>query len=152
MKSALSLLERRFYCAEVLGAKSYLCPKPVYSLRSLKGPIPCSVLAVVFKALSSSQEDLLKKIMSAIDVLEYSFLEIKDERVLNQLFLSQERLADFVVFFGGADLIQNKLPSPPLSFFQACSLEELEGNSKEVINKKKQLWAKLINWKKLSGI
>ena len=159
----------RGYLSEVLGVKSYLCPDPIHSLRSLDGGLPCRFLAVVFKALSSDQKVLLKKIMASIEVFELSVLEIKNNVVLNQLLFSEERLADYVCFFGGKDLVKEGLlieqgglivlsrqkqsrKEQPVSFFQVSSLEELEGSSTEVMGKKKQLWEQLKKWKELSKI
>ena len=153
MKDLFSPLAR-LYFSEVLGVKKYLCPESVHSLRSLEGCLPCKVLTVVFKALSSSQKILLKKIMASIDVFEMSLLEVKDNAVLNQLLSCEERLADFVFLFGGADLFKegflieqkglfvssyrkNFVEQEPVSFLQVCSLEELDGNSSEIRNKKK---------------
>ena len=166
----------KFYCAEVLGIKNYLCPESIYSLRSLRGPIPCRFLAVIFKMLSPSQYSLLKKIMASINIVEFTVLEIKAESVFNCLIDSEERLADFICFFGGKDLVKKgsfiekndllilkesskenaeqniSLQNPSTSFLQVCSLEELDGSSKEVIHKKKQVWEQLKKWKKASGI
>ncbi len=157
------------YLSEVLGIKNYLCPKPVYSLRALKGGLPCLILIVVFKPPSSSQKALLKKIMASIDVFEFSFLEIKDNKVLAQLLSCKESLADSIIFFGGEEFVKKDLlteqtplltsenQKSPLgqessSFLQLFSLEELDGNSPEIINRKKQVWTKLKQWKKVSGV
>ena len=157
------------YLSEVLGIKTYLCPEAIHSFRSLEGGLPCRVLTVVFKALSPPQRILLKKIMASIDVFEFAVLEIKRDEVLNQLLSCEESLADFICFFGGKDLVKedllieregafisackkNSVSKPPVSFLQVCSLEELEGDSIEVRNRKKQLWERLKNWKKISRI
>lgn len=99
----------RIYASEVLGIKSYLCPEKIYTLRSLRGGLPCRVLAVVFKTLPPSQISRLKKIMNSINVLEYSLLEIKDDSVLKELLSGREKWADFIIFFGGPDLVQKRL-------------------------------------------
>ena len=157
------------YLSEVLGIKNYLCPSSVQSFRVLKGGFPCRILIVIFKALSLSQQSLLKKIMASIDIFEFSVLEIKTNEVLNQLLSCEESLADFVCFFGGKDLFkegflieqenllvssyQNKSQEKKqISFLQVCSLEELEGNSPKIRNKKKQLWEQLKKWKNISKI
>ena len=157
------------YLSEVLGVKSYLCPESIHSLRSLEGGLPCRVLAVVFKALSSDQRVLLDKIMASIEIFEFSLLEVKNNAVLNQLLFSEERLAGYVCCFGGKDLVKEGLlieqrgllvPSgqrqsveeKPTSFLQVSSLGELEGHSAEVMGKKKQLWKQLKKWKELSKI
>lgn len=157
------------YLSEVLGIKTYLCPESIHNFRSLEGGLPCQVLIVIFKALSSSQRVLLKKIMASIDVFEFSVLEIKKDKILNQLLSCEEQLADFICLFGGKDLVKegllieregvfvstlqkNFMTSPLVSFLQLYSLEELEGNSMEVKNRKRKLWEQLKNWKKLSKI
>lgn len=157
------------YLSEVLGIKTYLCPEQIHSFRSVEGGLPCRVLIVVFKALSSSQRTLLKKIMASIDVFEFSVLEIKKDEVLNQLLSREENLVDFVCIFGGKDLVKEALlieqegmflssvqknseANKPVSFLQVCSLEELEGSSVEVKNRKKKLWEQLKRWTKVSKI
>lgn len=159
----------KVYFSEVLGVKNYLCPESIYSLRSLEGGVPCRVLIVVFKALSSSQKLLLKKIMASLDIFEFSVLEVKDNEVLNQLLSCKENLADFVCFFGGKNLLkegylikqkdlfissrqQNSSKQKPVSFLQVCSLDRLEGNSSEIRDKKKQVWEQLKKWKRVSKI
>ena len=167
MKNSFSL--DRLYLSEVLGLRNYLCPEPVHSLRALKGGLPCNILLVIFKPLSSSQKDLLKKIMASIDVFEFSVLEIKSDQVLNLLLSCKEYLARFICFFGGRDLVKEELlfeqagvfrspyqkdgkeENSRVSFLQVFSLEELEGDSTEIRNKKKQMWEKLKEWKKTSG-
>lgn len=94
------------YLSEVLGIKNYLCPKSIHSLRSIRGGIPCRVLALVFKSLSPTQHSLLKKIMASIDVFEFSILEIKDQSILSQCLSSEVPLANFIIFFGGEALVQ----------------------------------------------
>ena len=159
----------KLYLSEVLGARNYLCPEPVHSLRVLKGGVPCNILLIVFKQLSSSQKKLLKKIMASIDIFEFSVLEIKSDKVLELLLSCEEYLARFICFFGGKDLVKEKLlfeqegvfvssyqkgreeENQKVSFLQVFSLEELEGDSTEIRNKKKQVWEKLKKWKKASG-
>lgn len=97
------------YMSEVLGIKNYLCPESVYALRTLKGGLPCRVLAVVFKPLSPAQSIMLKKIMASIEVLEYSVLEIKNSQILNQLLYNMESLTNGVCFFGGPNLVDKGL-------------------------------------------
>ena len=69
---------RLFYVSQVLGVKSYLCPRPLYKSRSLTGGLPHSVVAVVFRPLSLDQRVLLKKIFAAVEVFSFSLLEIKE--------------------------------------------------------------------------
>ncbi len=157
MKDAFSPAARA-YIMETLGARSYLCPESIYSLRALKGGLPCRTLAVVFKPPSLSQKLLLKKIMAGIDILEFSLLEIKSPAVLNDLLLSQKRWADFICFFGGSHFFETELLTPPPSapasphqkpgsVLRLCSLEELDGQSPEIIDRKKQAWNQLKSWK-----
>ena len=154
MKNPFSPLART-YLSEVLGVKNYLCPESIYSLRSLKGGLPCRVLAVVFKELSLSQKALLKKIMASIEVFEFSLLEIKDQSVLKQLICFENRLADFILFFGGKNWLDSEqkalaaLSGQPVSFLRLYSLEELDGNAPEIINRKKQIWEQLKKWKEV---
>ena len=161
MKKAFTPLFRS-YLSEVLGVQNYLCLKPIYALRTLQGEPTGPALAVVFKAPSPSQQSLLKKIMASINVFKYSLLEIKDHKVLNQLILNGEIGADFIFFFGEEDLVQQKLALrqekfPPSSDSHKgalkksrkshwelfCPLEDLEGNSIEAKNKKRQVWEQL---------
>lgn len=146
------------YLVEVLGVKNYLCLPKIHSLRSLKGSLPCQVLVVVFSPLSSSQKQLLRKIMSSIDVFEFSLLEIREDSVLKLLLLKKEELADFICFFGQNNMLEKELsagkgagPSlrepegSPKKVWMAGfdSLGELEGNSPEIQEKKKRIWNKL---------
>ena len=150
---------------EVLGVKNYLCPKNIYSFRSLKGGLPCQTLAVVFKTPLSHQEALLKKIMASIDIFQFSLLEIKNPAILKELFFSANSLAERICFFGGEDMEKESLlikkgdlfmssaqkrSRKPAFFLQTQPLEELEGSSPQVIDRKKQLWQKLKTWKALS--
>ena len=155
---------QRMYLSEVLGVSHYLCPEDIYSLRSLKGPLPCSVLIVLFQTSSPSQKKLLKKIMRSINIFEYSLLEIKNDAVLSLLF--SKKWADFICFFGGKDLIkqgflvkknnqlllanQNRIEAKSkksTSFLQVCALEELEGVGTEVNKNKHKTWTLLKQWR-----
>ena len=157
----------RRYFAEVLGIKNYLCPESIYKLRSLEGPLPCHFLSVVFQTLPSSQKRLVKKIMASVSILEYSLLEIKNTDILRTFFSCEEQLAEHIFFFGGEDMFKeffslegesfsnlsdtkSLFKEKPLSFLQLFSLEELDGNSPEIINKKKQIWTKLQKWRQES--
>ena len=149
------------YLTEVLGVTNYVCPPAIHDLRSLEGGLPCRFLAVVFKSLSPAQKGLLKKIMSSIGVFKYSVLEVKEEKILDELFEKVDLFAQFVCIFGGKDFVQEgKLiqregqlfsafnSSKVCSFFQsAYSLEELEENSLAVREKKQKLWSQLKLWK-----
>ena len=164
MKNTISS-QSRMYFSEVLGIKYYLCPESIYNLRSLEGGLPCKVLAVVFQALPFSQKELLKKIMNSVNIFEYTLLQIKNPVILQELLSSEEELAESIFFFGGENLLKEILPAEEksfsneqkpvtqklVSFLQFFSLAELDGTSSEVINKKKQIWTKLQNWKKYSG-
>lgn len=179
------------YQQEVLGIKNYLCPESVHKFRSLKGGLPCQVLAVVFQKLSPSQSVLLKKIMNSIGVLEYSVLEVKDSIILDDLLFG-DRIANQVCLFGGPDLVHKGLLSeedalfvlpqeessfpkteqdhkgrnssetpegqnqrseikkrPSRYFLQVCALEELSGESREVLDRKRLVWKQLQKWRKL---
>ncbi|MCZ0932872.1 MAG: hypothetical protein OXJ52_06960 [Oligoflexia bacterium] len=152
------------YLTEVLGVKSYVCPASVQALRHLEGGLPCRFLVVVFKNLSSSQKALLKKVMSSIEVFKYSVLEVKEEKILDELFEKADHFAQFICFFGGKDFVQEgwlfqskgQLISAlsdrtGCSFFQtAYSLEELEDSSLAVRDKKQKLWNQLKLWKNIS--
>ena len=104
--------------------------------------------------------------MASIAVFEFSILEVKDNQILHQLLSYKERLADFICFFGGLDLVKEGflihqkdrwvssyhksfLGGQPISFLQVESLEKLEGDSEAIRNKKRQVWKKLQEWKKL---
>ena len=167
MRNIFSPLSRTYF-SEVLGVKSYLCPESIYSLRSLEGKLPCRALSVIFNPLSASQKMLLKKIMSSVNIFEFNVLEIKDNAILNQFLSSKNRWADFVCLFGGTNLLEKGLliqqeglfvsssqkqsfKKKPVSFLQICSLEELDGNSPEIINRKKQVWRQLKEWKEVSN-
>ena len=152
------------YLTEVLGVKNYICPASIQALRHLEGGLPCRFLAVVFSRLSSSQKVLLKKILSSIEVFKYSVLEVKEDKILDELFEKTDRFAQFVCIFGGKDFVQEGrlIPCKGLiisalnenancSFFQsAYSLEELEENSLIVREKKQKLWSQLKIWKNSS--
>ena len=161
--------------SEVLGLKSYLCPKPLFALRSLKGGGACSVLNVLFKPLFSPQSHLLEKVMSSVDIVDFSCLEVKNLSFLEQIFRFEEgeRPADLVCFFGGElegqkewiqkrggkELVQAQgqiqaqgqtAQPPPFWFFiQTVGLEELSGNSASIRENKIALWNKLRQWKSL---
>ena len=107
--------------------------------------------------------------MASVNVVEFSVLEIKKDEVLDQLLSCEESLADFVCIFGGKDLVKEALlieregmflssvqknseADKLVSFLQVCSLEELEGSSVEVRNRKKKLWEQLKKWTKGSKI
>ena len=152
------------YLTEVLGVKSYICPSAVQALRHLKGGLPCRFLVVVFNNPSLSQKALLKKIMSSIEIFKYSLLEVKEEKVLDELFEKADHFAQFICFFGGKDFVQEGWliqsegqllsvlsENPSCSFFQsAYSLEELEENSLTAREKKQKLWSQLKLWKNTS--
>ena len=154
------------YLTEVLGVRSYICPDSIQALRRLKGGLPCRFLVVVFKSLSPSQTILLKKIMSSIEVFKYSVLEVKEEKILDELFEKADYFAQYVCFFGGKDFVkegqlvenEGQLKSAfnnnsNCSFFQtAYSLEELEENSLSVREKKQKLWSQLKLWKNISQL
>ena len=149
------------YLTEVLGVTNYICPSAVHGLRSLEGGLPCRFLVIVFNSLSFSQKDLLKKIMSSIGVFKYSILEVKEEKILDELFEKADSFAQFVCIFGGRDFVQEgklllnkEQPASALAenssccFFQsAYSLKELEENSLSVREKKQKLWGQLKLWK-----
>ena len=152
------------YLSEVLGIKNYLCPTNIYSLRSIRGGLPCETLAVVFTTPLPAQEILLKKIMSSVGIFQFSLLETKNLSVLRELIFSANFLADRICLFGGGDLEKETLLSKKgaglvspaqkrlkkqTAFLQTCSLEDLEGNSPQIITRKKQLWQKLKKWKSL---
>ena len=154
------------YLTEVLGVTNYVCPSAIQDLRRLEGGLPCRFLVVVFKNLSLSQKDLLKKIMSSIGIFKYSTLEVKEEKVLDELFEKADLFAQFICIFGGTDFVQSgKLllsegqlfstfnNSKSASFFQtAYSLEDLEGKSLSIKEKKQKLWSQLKLWKKESKL
>ena len=151
------------YLKEVLGVTNYICPASIQILRRLEGGLPCRFLIIVFSSLKDSQKALLKKIMSSVAVFEYSLLEVKEEKILDELFEKADCFAQFVCIFGGSDFVQKgKLiqqegqlvsalgDNPLCSFFQtAYSLEELEEKSLAVREKKQQLWNQLKLWKKI---
>ena len=150
------------YLSEVLGIKSYLCPKPIQALRIIKGAIPCRVLAVCFRALSPSQSALLEKIMAFVDRSGFSLLEIKSKRVLSLLL--ENPPAPLICFFGGpsglkesllnqskilpVSSLQKEIMKKSVFFIQTGSMEELEGPSITALQRKKQLWEELKKWKR----
>ena len=152
------------YLKEVLGVTNYICPSAIHELRHLKGGLPCRFLIIVFNELSPSEKMLLKKIMSSIEVFKYSVLEVKEEKILDELFERADKFSQFVCIFSGKNFIQEgKLiqkegrlisalgDNSTCSFFQsAYSLEELEEKSVAVREKKQELWQKLKQWKSLN--
>lgn len=167
MKNPMSP-QAQMYFSEVLGIKHYLCPESIHKLRSLEGGLPCKVLSVVFEPLSSSHKKLLKKIMASVNIYEYTILEIKKSVILQELFFSKERLAEYIFFFVGESMLKELsviegksfldvsdkkelFKQKPISFLQLFSLDKLDGNSSEIINNKKKVWAKLQEWKRQSG-
>ena len=100
--------------------------------------------------------------MSSVNIFEYSLLTIKKTEILKAFFYSEELLAKHIFFFGGEDRFKglfsfkgenfldkkSLFKKKPLSFLQLFSLEELDGNSPEIINKKQQIWTKLQKWKR----
>ena len=149
------------YLTEVLGVTNYVCPSAIHDLRRLEGGLPCRFLVIVFNSFSLSQRDLLKKIMSSIVIFKDSILEVKEEKVLDELFEKADLFAQFICIFGGTDFVQNGklIPSEgqlfsafnnskTSSFFQSTySLEELEESSLSVKEKKQKLWNQLKLWK-----
>ena len=149
------------YLTEVLGVTSYICPPGIQALRHLEGGLPCRFLALVFDSLNSSEKTLLKKIMSSVGVFKYSILEVREEKILDELFEKADHFAQFVCLFGGPDFVQKgrliqaegQLVSAldagiKCSFFQtAYSLKELSENSTAVHEKKQKLWKRLKLWK-----
>ncbi|MCY4321670.1 MAG: hypothetical protein OXC37_04640 [Bdellovibrionaceae bacterium] len=152
------------YLREVLGIKSYICPDSIQSLRRLEGGIPCHFLVIVFSPLSLSQKTLLKKIMSSIEIFKYSLIEVKEEKILDELFERSDDFAQFICFFGAKDFVQTGhliqqegqffsalSKDKSSSFFQTpYSLAELEENSVSVREKKQDLWSQLKLWKSAS--
>ena len=150
------------YLTEVLGVTNYVCPVDIQALRHLEGGLACRFLVVVFNRLGPSQRALLKKIMSSIEVFKYSVLEVREEKILDELLEKTDLFAQFVCIFGGKDFVQegwlvrkeeqpNRGANTKGSFFQSSySLEELEDNSLAVRGKKQQLWKQLKLWKSTS--
>ena len=169
MKSASISL---FYVSHVLGIKTYLCPKPLYNSRSLKGGFPQGVLAVVFCPPSKGQRLLLRKIFASVSVLSFSLLEIKKGGLIPFLKRDFSGLKALFVFesrdrFFSSQPKELKAPKPlcvsgaspvvlPQDFKQAdlrpqcffCGpLSDYEGDSLQVVKRKRQLWEQLQQWK-----
>ena len=137
---------KSFYLSEVLGVKKYLCPESIFSVRHLKGGLPCNALAVVQGELSLKENQLLRKIMKSIDFSDFTLLELKDLSFLESFMESveSEKLARFVIFFG-QELSYEKFKR--VKRLKTYALNKLEGNTKEVQVRKKELWLELKKWK-----
>ena len=70
---------------------------------------------------------------------------MKEIEIANELLAHPKNFAEFIFIFGGKDKVKKKLPD--FCFQSLFSLEELEGNSSEVKEKKQRLWKELKNWK-----
>jgi len=128
------------YISQTLGVQYYLCPQPIWSIRRITGHLPCQVLAVVKGYLSAREKPLLFKIMSSIDVADWTLLEIT--KTCNLDFFKEEikKWSQFVICFG-RDFANLDVRDRP--FIQTYSLQELIGSTPEIVSRKKELWLKL---------
>ena len=129
----------------LLGISTYLCPEYIFQIRSLKGSLPCDILAVVDTHPNEMQILLLEKIMKALPISSYALLEIKNPDKSNWIFqrLCQDKLAKrFLIFWEcPTALLQDPL------FLQTFPLKQLiQGPC--VIEKKRKLWQNLKIWMK----
>lgn len=140
-------LSKSLYASEVLGVNHYLCPPELLSVRRLKGKLPCDLLVVVYQNFSHKQESLLKKIMSSIRCSDYSVLIVKQIEALPSLMghIETQKLAQRVCFFGQS--LQD-YPFKHTPHIKTHSLEELEGETSQALEKKKKLWESLKLWRK----
>ena len=133
-----------YYLTEVLGVKNYLCPRDIYSCRRLSGPLSCDILVVTEGALNEESFQLIKKIMGAVQVSDFSLLEIKDisrEREIRSFFLRKNTAGKTLVF---GEKLSSLSPDSP-SVLTSCHLKNLlEGpHAKE---NKRRLWSRLQEW------
>ena len=134
-----------YYLTEVLGVKNYLCPREVHSFRRLKGSLPCDTLVLTEGVLSTEAFQLLKKIMEAIKVSDFSLLEIKDLSRISDIrhFLLSEKPAKKTLIFSSQ---LSSLFADSDSLLTSCNLEDLlTGDTAR--KKKMELWARLKKWK-----
>ena len=132
-----------YYLTEVLGVKNYLCPRETYITRKMTGSLPCDMLILTEGVLSKEAFQLLKKIMGAIEVSDFSLMEIKDLSRVSEIkvFLS-EKLAKRILIFStklSTQLTDSK------TVLTSCNLEDLlSGPSSK--DKKLEFWKRLKKW------
>ena len=134
-----------YYLTEALGVKNYLCPPEIHAFRKLSGHLPCDTLILTEGTPDAKALQLLKKIMKAIEVPDFSLMEILDlSRIsLVRHFLLSERPAKKILIFS-TKLSALFVDSP--SILTCCNLENLlTGPATE--NQKRELWSRLKKWK-----
>ncbi|MCY4513115.1 MAG: hypothetical protein OXB86_05450 [Bdellovibrionales bacterium] len=133
-----------YYLTEVLGVKNYLCPRETYATRKLIGSWPCDTLVLTEGAPPKEALQLLKKIMGAIEVSDFSLMEIKDLSCFSEIkdFLLEKQVKKVLIF-------STKLSTQftdSKTVLTSCNLEELlTGPSSK--DKKLELWNRLKKWK-----
>ena len=132
------------YLRDVLGVKNYLCPQSLQNIRQLEGEVPAKVLVVLLEPPSDSEKQLLKKILSSMELHNYSLLQVKDPSHIRNFILAGLELAKFVFLFG---LEVENLDSKKALFQTPYILKELIGKDSDTIQKKKKLWEQLKVWK-----
>ena len=134
-----------YYLTEVLGVKNYLCPQEIHSFRRLKGPLPCDILILMEGTPSAEAHQLLKKIMTAIGVSDFSLLEVRDLSRVSDIrhFLLSEKPAKKTLIFSSQ---LSSLFEDSEAILTSCNLEDLlTGDTAK--KKKMELWARLKKWK-----
>ncbi|MGI9549243.1 MAG: hypothetical protein ACR2M7_04640 [Bdellovibrionales bacterium] len=133
------------YVSEVLGVKKYLCPKNIWSLRHIKGNVPCDVLVLIQGEASLTQQELLKKILSSVQISSYTILELKDLNMLESAMrtIENNKWTRLAIGFG-QDLSYAHFKH--VTYLKTYFLKELEGAGPEIQSRKKQLWSELKKW------
>lgn len=133
-----------YYLTEVLGVTNYLCPRETHTTRKLTGPWPCDILILTEGTPPKEALNLLKKIMGAIEVSDFSLMEIKDLSRVSEIkgFLLEKSAKKILIF-------STKLSTQftdSKTVLTSCNLEELlTGPSSK--DKKLELWRRLKKWK-----
>lgn len=133
-----------YYLTETLGIKNYLCPQEIYSFRKLSGPLPCDMLVVTEGTLSTEALQLLKKIMKAIGVSDFSLMELQDLSPASDIkrFLLSKKPAKKTLLFSTK---LSSLFTDSETILTSCSLEDLLTGS-TAKEKKQVLWNRLKKW------
>ena len=133
-----------YYLTETLGVKNYLCPKEIHSFRKLSGSLPCNMLVVTEGTLNTEALQLLKKIMKAIGVSDFSLMELQDLSSVSNIkhFLLSKKPARKVLIFSTK---LSSLFTDSNTIFTSDNLEDLL-TGPAAKNKKLKLWNQLKQW------
>ena len=134
-----------YYLTETLGIKNYLCPQEIHSFRKLSGSLPCNMLVVTEGTLSTEALQLLKKIMKAIGVSDFSLMELQDLSPVSDIkrFLLEKKPAKRTLIFSTK---LSSLFADSDTILTSCSPKDLLTGS-TARNKKRELWNRLKQWK-----